>query len=170
MMRAMRRSLILSAVLVAVLLLTLPGIICRIVHTGELCLFTRDFFADILARLSGPGKLSFILQPAVATFLGTRDGVNDSQAESPVFLWSLVFHKRHATELLRNTLASMRDLVAVAILLDIISQLLIFRVVHPCATLLVRPALIALPYALAQSSASRIARWRSGQAPVKRAS
>jgi hypothetical protein len=170
MMGAKRRSLILSTVLVAVLLLTLPGAIRRIVQTGDFYLFTRDFFADILARLSGPGKLRFILQPAVATFLGTRDGVKDSLSESPPFLWSLIFHKRHATQRLRNALASMRDLVAVAILLDIISQFLIFRVVHPGAALLVGPALIALPYALARSSANRIARWRSDQAPVKRAS
>lgn len=85
MMDAKRRSLILNTDLVAVLLLTLPGAIRGIVQTGDSSLFTRDFFADTLARLSGPGKVRFILQPAVATFLGTRDGVKISHAESPPF-------------------------------------------------------------------------------------
>jgi hypothetical protein len=169
-MASKRRSLILSIVVVVVLLMTVPGAIRRIVQTGDFYLFTRDFFADILARLSGPGRLRFIMQPAVAIFLGSRDGLKDARAESLPFLWSLIFHKGHTTRLLRSGLASVRDLVAVAILLDIISQFLIFRRVHPAASLLVGPVLIALPYALARSSANRIARWRSGRSLAKHAS
>jgi hypothetical protein len=52
-----------------------------------------------------------------------------------------------------------RDLVAVAILLDAIAQFLIFRMVHPGAALLLGPVLIATPYATSRALANRIGHW-----------
>ena len=48
--------------------------------------------------------------------------------------------------LLRSAFASIADLIAIAIILDVISQFLIFREFHPVAALLVGPEAIALPY------------------------
>jgi len=54
-----------------------------------------------------------------------------------------------------------RNLVTIAILLDVIAQLLIFRMVHPGAALVLGPVLIALPYAASRGWTNRIARSRS---------
>jgi hypothetical protein len=59
----------------AIVLAALPGQIRRFLQTGEPYLFSHHFFEDMLARLSGPGRLRFILQPAIALFLGIRDGI-----------------------------------------------------------------------------------------------
>ena len=67
--------------------------------------------------------------------------------------------------LLKSGLASVRNLVAAAILLDIISQYLIFREIHPGAALLLGPVLISIPYAVARSLANRIVR-RRGHRPA----
>ena len=57
--------------LASMLLLTgLPGEIRRSVESGDPYLLTRQSFDDILARLSGPGRLRFILQPAPALLVG----------------------------------------------------------------------------------------------------
>jgi hypothetical protein len=61
-------------------------------------------------------------------------------------------------QLLKSGLASVRNLMAIAILLDIISQYLIFREIHPGAALLLGPVLISIPYAVARALANRIAR------------
>jgi hypothetical protein len=164
------RGWILSAIVIALLLATLPGAIRRLVQTGDLYLFSQRFFEDIVARLSGPGRLRFILQPVMAILLGARDGVKDCRAGSPPFLWGLVFHGRRRTELLRSALISVRNLVAIAILLDVISQFLIFREIHPGAALLLGPVLISLPYALSRALTNRLAPRRAGQAPGTRAS
>jgi|SRR5215475_3841930 len=161
-MRSTLRSWILPLIVLAILLATVPAAIHRIVQTGNLYLFTRDFFDDMVARLSGPGRFRFIMQPLVAIFLGSRDGVKDAQKGLPPFLWSLVFHGEHRSQLLRSALVSVRNLVAIAILLDIISQFLIFRRIHPGAAVILGPVLISLPYALARAFANRIAR-RRGQ-------
>jgi hypothetical protein len=66
-----------------------------------------------------------------------------------------------ARRFMRSALASVRDLVAVAILLDVAAQFLIFRMVHPGAALVLGPMLIALPFAMSRALTNRIARWRS---------
>ena len=96
-MASISRSSVLSAVVIAILLSALPGAIRRIIQTGNPYLFTHDFFADLLARLSGPGRMRFILQPTVAIVLGARDGVKDARAGLPPFIWALLF-RRHGRE------------------------------------------------------------------------
>jgi hypothetical protein len=154
-----RRS-ILSAAVIAVLLAALPGAILRILHTGDPYLFTERFFQDILARLSGPGRLRFIFQPTVAIILGARSGIKDAREGLSPFLWALAFQGERRRALLRSVFASIQDLVAIAILLDVISQFLIFHEVRPGAALLVGPVLITLPYVLARALTNRIVRSR----------
>lgn len=48
--------------------------------------------------------------------------------------------------LLRSAFASIADLIAIAIILDVISQFVIFREFHPVAAFLVGPVVIGLPY------------------------
>jgi hypothetical protein len=49
-------------------------------------------------------------------------------------------------------------LVAIAILLDVVSQFIVFHEVRPGAALLVGPILITLPYTLARALTNRIVR------------
>jgi hypothetical protein len=165
-MSSITRSSVLTAVVIAVLFAALPGTILRVVHSGNLYLFTHDFFADLLARLSGPGRMRFILQPTVAILLGARDGVKDARAGLPPFIRALVFQRSQRSALLQHMFASVRDLVAIAILLDVVSQYLIFREIHPGAALLLGPVLIAFPYALSRAMTNRITRRRMSQTPV----
>jgi len=160
-----RRS-ILAALAIAIILLTLPAAISRLLRTGDLYLFTRHFFEDMAARLSGPGRLRFILQPIAAALVCIRDGKKDARYGCPPFLLALAYSKTDKPNLLRNALASIRDLIAIAIILDLVSQFLIFREVHPGAALLMGPVLIAVPYAVSRALANRILRRRSQQAPA----
>ena len=168
-MRTISRSTILTTLVVLVLLATLPSAILRILRTNDLYLFGQRFFEDMLARLSGPGRLRFIVQPTVAVFLGSRDGLKDARAGTPPFLWALAFHGEHRKQLLRSALVSVRDLVALAILLDLLSQFLIFREIHPAAALILGPVLISMPYAVARALANRIAHKRGKQTTVNSA-
>jgi len=90
-MASLSRGWILSGIVVALVIAVTPRAIVRIVETGDLYLLTNQFFQDILARLSGPGKLRFIIQPTVAILLGVRDGTKDASAGMPPFLWGARF-------------------------------------------------------------------------------
>jgi hypothetical protein len=169
-MASISRSAILNVVVIAILVAALPGAIWRLIQTGDPYLFTQRFFVEMLARLSGPGRMRFILQPTVAILLGARDGARDARTGLPLFLWALAFHGTRRRELLRSALASVRNLVAVAILFDVVSQFLIFREIHPGAALLLGPVLVALPYALSRALTNRFVGRRKRQEPAGRAS
>ena len=162
------RGSVLTAIAIAILVSALPGAIRRVIQSGDPYLFTRRFFADLRARLSGPGRLRFILQPTAAMLLGLRDGKRDSRTRCPPFLSGLFFRRTHRTELLRSAIASVRDLVAIAIILDLISQVLLFREVRPGAALLLGPVLIGVPYSVSRALANRVVSGRSKQLEANR--
>lgn len=157
------RSTILFALAALIVLAAMPSVIRRIIETRDPYLFTRQFFEDMLARLSGPGRFRFILQPTVALFLGIRDGVKDARSGHAPFFSALITQKKDRSALLRSGFASIRDLVALAIILDLISQFLILRRIHPAAALILGPVLITFPYSVSRALANRIARKRGQQ-------
>ena len=162
------RSSILSAIAIAILVSALPGSIRRIIQSGDPYLFTERFFEDLWARLSGPGRLRFVLQPTVAVLLGVRDGKRDWRTRRPPFILGLALRRTHRRDLWRSAIASVRDLVAIAIILDIISQMLIFREIHPGAALVLGPVLIAVPYSISRAFTNRIASRRPEHSEANR--
>ena len=165
-MISISRSSVLTVAVIAVLLAALPSAIWRIIQTGNPYLFTHDFFVDMFARLSGPGRMRFVLQPTVAIILGARGGVEDARAALPPFIRAVVSDGARRLGLLRHMFTSIRDLVAIAILLDVVSQYLIFREIHPGAALLLGPVLITVPYALSRTFANSIVRRWINQMPA----
>jgi hypothetical protein len=164
------RSSVLTAIAIVILLSALPSAIRRIIQTGDPYLFTWRFFEDLWARFSGPGRLRFILQPTVAVLVGVRDGKRDSRVRCPPFLSGIGFRRIHRPDLWRSGISSVRDLVAIAIILDLICQILIFREIHPGAALLLGPFLIAVPYSLSRMLTNRIATRRNQQVGANSAS
>jgi hypothetical protein len=155
------RSWLLTAIVIVVLIAATPLAVWEYMQTGELYVLSRRFVDEMVARLSGPGRMRFIFQPTVAILVGARDGIKDARAGNAPFLWGLVFHPADRPVLLRSAVASVRDLVAVAILLDVAVQFLMFRMVHPGAALLLGPVLIAMPYAASRALTNRVAQWRA---------
>lgn len=163
------RSSVLNLLLVAVVLGTAPTAILRIWESGDTYLLTQNFLQDFVARLTGPGQFRFVLQPLMAIILGVRSGVKDARAGLPPFLWALLFRADYRKRMWRDALETVRDLIVVAILLDIAAQALIFREIRPGAALIIGPPLILLPYALARGLSNRIARRRAVPAAARHA-
>ena len=120
------RDSVLPAIVILALVAALPFAVREFIRTGEFYMLSHRFWPDLVARFHGPGRMRFILQPTVAMILGARDGVKDARAGDPPFLWGLVFRSSDRSGLMRSALASVRNLIAIAILLDVISQLLSF--------------------------------------------
>jgi len=157
------RSSILYLIVLGVILGSLPAGLVRLAHTGPY-LFTTEFFKDLVARLLGAGRIRFILQPTIAIVIGVRQGLADARADLPNFLYGLAFHAQHRGYLVRSSVSGVRDLVAIAILLDIISQAIIFREIHAAAALILGPALIAVPYSVARALSNLIYKARKNHA------
>jgi hypothetical protein len=157
------RSGVLTVVTVGLLAAATVPALWETWQTGRVYLFSWQFLEDIPRRLTGPGRLRFIMQPTVATILGIRGGLADARAGRPAYLAGLLTHGTLRGEYLASAWTAVRDLVAIAIILDVISQFLIFRSVHPGAALLLGPVLITWPYALARGLANRVARARAAR-------
>jgi len=152
------RSTIFTGVAALVLLAAIPSAIQDTFATGRIYLFSWEFLADIPARFTGPGRLRFILQPTVAIILGLRGGLADARAGRPPYVLGLLFDPLHRREYVRTGITTVRDLVAIGIILDVVAQFLIFQQVHPGAALLIGPLLITAPYAFARAVTNRVAR------------
>jgi hypothetical protein len=157
-MRNQRVTLILASLTLLVLILSVPGSLRDAFERGGFYLFSWQFFEDIPKRLTGPGRFRFVLQPAIATLLGIRDGRLDARAGRPPYLYNLLFYQGQRRDLLWSGFNSVVNLVLMGILLDAIAQWLILGASYPGAALLIGPTLITLPYVLARALANRVVR------------
>jgi hypothetical protein len=151
-------STVVTALAVLILAASIPSAVRDTLETGRVYLFSQQFLDELPQRLTGPGRLRFLLQPAMAILLGWRSGLGDARAGRPAYLFGLLVGGVDRKILLRSGLAAVRDLVAIGIVLDAVAQLLIYREVHPGAALVVGPVLICIPYAVARAVTNRGAR------------
>ncbi len=124
-------------------------------------LFSDEFVNDLAARVTGPMSFRFILQPAIALFLGIRDGLLDARAGTPPFVVDLILRPQNRARQLKTALHRLLTPIVIAVLLDAIAQYLIFHRVRPVAALLVGTFVMGLPYALARGISNRfVSAWR----------
>jgi len=147
---------------ILVIAITLPFAIVDTIETGRVHLFSRQFLEELPQRFTGPGRLRFILQPMFAIVLGILGGLADVKAGNPDYLFGLLFGGRRRRELLRSGLAAIRNLVAMAIIMDIVFQLILYHSAHPGAAVVIGPILICFPYTLSRTLTTRLAGWRRG--------
>jgi hypothetical protein len=124
------------------------------------------FVADLIGRLSGPLTLRLFLQPAVAMVLAARDGVKDARDGRPPHLWRLLTgapetRRRRAQE----TAKAVLKVFIMAVVLDCVYQILVFRWIYPVEAMVTAAILAILPYVLLRGVVNRIARvWIQPQA------
>ncbi len=159
-------STIMTTMAVVMLIAAIPSAIRDTFETGRVYLFSRQFFEELSQRFTGPGRFRFVLQPVMAMLLGWSDGRGDARAGRPAYLYGLLVSGEKRKELVHSGWSTVRDLVAMAIMLDAGAQLLIYRQVHPGAALVIGPVLIALPYVMSRALTNRVAR-RMGGGPSK---
>jgi hypothetical protein len=158
--RGRKVTWVLAACTLAVLAAAVPGALRDAWERGGLYLFSWAFLEDLPRRLTGPGRMRFLLQPIVAMLVGARAGRADALAGRPPYLLAVIARKQHRREMLAETVHALANIALVGVLLDMISQWLILGVAHPFAALVVGPVLIAVPYAIARALANRVGRMR----------
>jgi hypothetical protein len=121
---------------------------------------------EITARPDGPLAMRFYLQPLMATLLAVRDGVKDAREARPAYLWAVVSTPEHRRELLRSGWRSIGKVFLIALVLDVVYQLLVLRGLRPLEGLIIAVTLAIVPYALVRGPVNRLVRSaRGGSAP-----
>jgi hypothetical protein len=134
-------------------------------------LFPRSFGEGLEARMTGPGKGRFVLQPLVAIALGTRDGIADAKQGKPPYYIRILFTSEAKHIVLKESLKRIATPLAVGIVLDMILQWLIFQAVFLLPAIMAGAILVALPYSIARGLSNRVVRrWYARRAEREAAS
>lgn len=112
-------------------------------------------------RLGGPMTFRFLVQPLVALFLGVRDGLR--LGASGTSLFGLREHRESGGghPLVRTVWHSIRLLVLIALILDLVYQYFVQNWIYPGEAVLVSITITVIPYLLACSIVSAFACWRA---------
>lgn len=113
--------------------------------------------SDAMARVSGPMKFRLVLQPLMASFFAFRAGLADARAGKPPYFWSLVSDPVHRADLLKDGWKSVGKIFVLAVVLDVVYQIIVSRFVYPGEALVVAFVLAILPYLIVRPLVSRIA-------------
>lgn len=115
---------------------------------------------DAGGRAGGPMSARLLLQPTVAVILAVRDGVKDAKAGKAAWLWGVATNPRHRGELLRSAWKSVSKVFLVAVVLDLVYQIVVHRLEHfyPGEAVILACFVALVPYALVRGPANRVAR------------
>ena len=118
--------------------------------------FTR-VWTDLVGRLGGPLTFRIILQPTMAALLGLRAGLKDARDGRPAFLWTVLTNRIHRAELMREGWATIARVFVLAVIMDVIYQLIVLRWIYPGEAIITAIVLAIVPYVFIRGPVNRIA-------------
>lgn len=113
---------------------------------------------DLVARITGPMKFRLVLQPAMAIFLAIRGGLKDASEGKPPYFWAIFTDAGERRAMLKDGWRSVGKVFALAVVLDVVYQIIEQRWVYPGEAVLVAIILAIVPYLLIRGPVNRIAR------------
>ena len=120
-------------------------------------LWTR-FVENLVARVSGPMHLRLVLQPIMASIFAIKSGLADAKAGRPPYFWSLFTYPAHRAAMLKDGWASVGKVFVIALVLDVVYQLIVNRFVYPIEAVVTAFLLAIVPYLILRGLVTRIAR------------
>ena len=114
--------------------------------------------SHLIARVSGPMKFRFVPQPLMASFFAIRSGLADAEAGKPPYFWALLWNPGQRADMLKNGWKSVGKVFILAVLLDVVYQIIVLRFVYPGGTVIVAFLLAIVPYLLIRGPVNRLAR------------
>jgi len=113
---------------------------------------------DLVDRVSGPMKFRLVLQPLMAAFFAVRSGLADARVGKPPYFWGLLSDRGQREDMLKNGWKSIGRVFILAIVLDVVYQIIVRRFVYPGETLIVAFILAIVPYLILRGLVTRLAR------------
>jgi hypothetical protein len=116
------------------------------------------FWGNFLARVGGPLTFRLVMQPLMASALAISAGIQDARQGRPPYFWTILTEKRLRRELIREGWSSAARIFFLAIVIDVVYQLMVVRWIYPLETLMVAICLALVPYLLIRGPVNRLAR------------
>ncbi len=113
---------------------------------------------DLIDRVSGPMKFRLVLQPLMASIFAIRAGLKDAKTGKPPYFWSLLSDPAHRADMLKDGWKSVGKVFVLAIVLDVVYQIIAERFVYPGEAIIVAFILAIVPYLILRGLVTRLAR------------
>jgi hypothetical protein len=123
--------------------------------------YSPHLWKVLVGQLHVPLAFRLILQPSVAVIFAISAGLRDARAGRPAYFWAVLMDLDHRKDLLREGWKDVGKIFVVAMVLDVICQLIVFRWLYPGDALLVATVLAILPYLVVRGPVNRIASCRT---------
>jgi len=118
--------------------------------------FITRFFDNLGLKTEGPMKFRFILQPIVSLIFAVKAGLRDSKSGEVPYFWGLVSGKGERKDLLKEGWKDVGKLFIMALLIDIIAQIIILKTVYPFEAVITAIILAFIPYIIFRGIVNRI--------------
>jgi hypothetical protein len=114
--------------------------------------------SQLIARVSGPMKFRLVLQPLMATFFAVRAGLADAKAGKSPYFWGLLSGSGNRDEMIKDGWKSISRVFILAVVLDVVYQLIVIHFVYIGEALIVAFVLAIVPYLIVRGPVTRLAR------------
>ena len=114
---------------------------------------------NLIARVTGPMKFRLVFQPAMASFLAIRAGIEDAKTGKPPYFWAVLWDSDERHIMLKEGWKSISKVFIIAIVLDVVYQIIERRFVYPGEAVIVAFVLAIVPYLALRGLTNRFARW-----------
>lgn len=115
---------------------------------------------DLVGRVDGPMTFRLILQPLVAAIIAVLAGLKDAREGRPAYFWAIFTDPVNRRSRLREGWKDVAKVFIMAVLIDFIYQLIVFRWFYPGQAVIVAILLALVPYLLIRGPVNRVARRR----------
>lgn len=113
---------------------------------------------DMADRVSGPLRFRLLLQPLMAAFFAIRSGRRDAREGKPPYFWALATSPGHRREMVLQGWKDVRNVFLIALVLDVVYQVVVAGFVYPGEAVLVAFALAIVPYLVLRGVVNRLFR------------
>jgi hypothetical protein len=107
-------------------------------------------------RLGGPMSFRFVLQPVVAAIFAIISGLEDARLGRRPYLWAILTEPANRAALVKEGWTRIGKVFLVAILLDLVYQVVVLEV-YPGEALIVAVLLAVAPYVILRGVVTRAA-------------
>jgi hypothetical protein len=118
--------------------------------------FFSGRFGELLGRLHGPLNFRLLVMPTVVTVLAIRAHLKDVRSGKPVFLGAFIRSSTERARLVRSALGDVGKTFVVAVVLDTVYQILVYKSFRPGPAIFVALVCAVLPYVLVRFVFARI--------------
>ena len=113
---------------------------------------------QLFGRPNGPLTFRLVVMPTVVSIIAIRAGLRDAREGRPTFLWTFFFNPSERRRLLRSGWKDVGRIIIVALVLDTVYQLIVFRAFYIVQAMIVAFVCAVLPYILLRGPTNLLTR------------